>query len=36
MAIKAICWTLAILIFGIPVAAVIIYVVSETVEHFTP
>lgn len=36
VAVKAICWFAAALIFGMPVAAGTIWLVGETVEHFTP
>lgn len=35
-AVKAICWAIAILVIGMPVAAGIIWLVGKTVEHFTP
>jgi hypothetical protein len=35
-AVKAICWAVAIIIFGMPVAAGIIWAVGEAMEHFRP
>ena len=36
VAVKAICWAAAILIFGMPTLLGFAWIVGATVEHFTP